>query len=271
MGDQEKTRPCSRQCSAQLPPPPPASQSGRDRQRDNNVSSVGHFVIEYARLFWLGFLHAGYHFKELKQSFLFRFRTLGGCFSEFSFEWLLKLVESFVAIIYVGSDSAYFDRQSKENSLRQPPRFCNAKKGLFKLFKMPYSKSKSEQKRSFKLKKKSGAVRTFFVIVNVGIWSPDFLLNLNLRFCSDFDLEYGILKSLNRPFLALQNLGWCLSEFLFDFDSKWADKSRHLRSKNVRMSPSFESRSNENSLRQPARFGNAKKPLLMSFKMPYSK
>ena len=141
---------------------PPVSQSGRDRQRDNNVSSVGHFVIEYAWLFWLGFLHAGYHFKELKQSFLFRFRTLGGCFSEFSFEWLLKLVESFVAIIYVGSDSAYFDRQSKENSLRQPPRFCNAKKGLFKLFKMPYSKSKSSQKRRFKLKTKSGDVCTFF-------------------------------------------------------------------------------------------------------------
>ena len=139
-----------------LAPPPPVSQSGRDRQWHNNVSSVGHFVIEYARLFWLGFLHAGYHFKELKQSFLFRFRTLGGCFSEFSFDWLLKLVESFIAIIYVRSDSAYFDRQSNENSLRQPPRFCNAKKGLFKLFKMPYSKSKSEQKRGFKLKKKLG-------------------------------------------------------------------------------------------------------------------
>ena len=61
-----------------------------------------------------------------------------------------------------------------------------------------------------------------FSIVNVGIWSPVFSFNLNLHFCSDFGLEYGILKLINRGFLALQNLGGCLSEFSLDFDSKLA-------------------------------------------------
>ena len=35
-------------------------------------------------------------------------------------------------------------------------------------------------------------------------------------------MEYSILKLINRPFLALQNLGGCHSEFLFNFDSKLA-------------------------------------------------
>ena len=30
-------------------------------------------------------------------------------------------------------------------------------------------------------------------------------------------MEYSILKSLNRPFLSLQNLGWCLCGFSFDW------------------------------------------------------
>ena len=56
-----------------------------------------------------------------------------------------------------------------------------------------------------------------FSIVNDGIWSPNFLFNLNLRFCLDFGLEYSILKLINRGFLALPNLVGCQSEFSFNW------------------------------------------------------
>ena len=83
-------------------------------------------------------------------------QNLGGCLSEFLFVSLLKLVESFALIIYVRSDLAYFEGKLNENSPRQPLRFCNTKNLLLLLFKMLYSKAKSSQKRSFKLRMKSG-------------------------------------------------------------------------------------------------------------------
>ena len=63
----------------------------------------------------------------------------------------------------------------------------------------------------------SPATYVRFSIVNDGIWSPNFLFNLNLRFCLDFGLEYSILKLINRGFLALPNLVGCQSEFSFNW------------------------------------------------------
>ena len=140
------------------------------------------FIFNLKLRFWEDFALEYSILKSKSRRFL-ALQNLGDCLSEFSFVGLLKLVESFALIIYVRSDLAYFEGKSNENSPRQPPRFCNAKNLLLLLFKMLYSKAKSSQKRSFKLKMKSGDPIPI-LIVNVGIWSANLIFNLNLNLLS---------------------------------------------------------------------------------------
>ena len=100
------------------------------------------------------------------------------------------------------SDLANFESKSNENSLRQPPRFCNAKKPLLISFKMPYSKPKSEQKWRFKLNEKTGDQIPTFTIEK-RTYVGGLLLQFKPSFLLGFWLGIWHFKELKQTFLGI--------------------------------------------------------------------
>ena len=55
-------------------------------------------------------------------------------------------------------DSTDFERQLNENILRQPLKFCNAKKDTLSIFKMRHIQASWSLKSQFKLKRSEGTI-----------------------------------------------------------------------------------------------------------------
>ena len=111
------------------------------------------------------------------------------------------------------SDLANFESKSNENSLRQPPRFCNTKKPLLISFKMPYSKPKSEQKWRFKLNEKTGDQIPTFTIEK-RTYVGGLLLQFKPSFLLGFWLGIWHFKELKQTFLGVTE-PWRLSKWIF--------------------------------------------------------